>query len=220
MKSNSTSIPKGEVLQTIVPADLKLVRNYFQQRNQVHELYKELRNPHVENPVSAAVKEAAVESAVLIPLIADDHPRVLVTKRTAHIRFAGHLCFPGGTSDPDDISMVDTALRESGEEINIDRADVEVLGCLGDYYTQAGYRITPVVGVIQHPTRVEANPAEVESIHEISLARMFDSSNYALTRHGVNRAHFSFSENGIRIAGPTVSIMIGLFESLASFFAD
>ena len=216
MKNKNIPVPRGEVLQTIVPADLALVRSYFQQQNRV---LHELRNPHLENPVSNSVKEVARESAVLIPLIADEHPRVLVTKRQAHIRFAGHLCFPGGTSDPGDTSMIDTALRESVEEIKIDPADIEVLGCLGNYYTQTGYKITPVVGVIRHPTRVEANLDEVESIHEISLARMFDSASYKLTRHGSNRGHFSYTEHGIRIAGPTVSIMIGLLESLAFFHA-
>ncbi|MEO2178391.1 MAG: CoA pyrophosphatase [bacterium] len=216
MVVRNTSVPRGEVLQTTVPADLALVRSYFQQQNRA---LRELRNPHLEDPVSTSVKEDARESAVLIPLIADEHPRVLVTKRQVHIRFAGHLCFPGGTSDPGDISMIDTALRESSEEIKIDPADIEVLGCLGNYYTQAGYRITPVVGVIQHPTKVEANLDEVESIHEISLARMFDSTSYKLTRHGGNRGHFSYTEDGIRITGPTVSIMIGLLESLASFHA-
>ena len=77
--------------------------------------------------------------------------------------------------------MVETALRETREEIDLATADIEVLGVLGDYYTQAGYRITPVVGLIQPPYRVLANPQEVAAIYEVSLARALDSANYALT---------------------------------------
>jgi 8-oxo-dGTP pyrophosphatase MutT (NUDIX family) len=211
------ALTMGEILECRVPAELSLVRRYFKQKSQ--DRLAELRNPHVENPVSGSVKASAIKSAVLIPLIADRErePRLLVTKRQAFIRFAGHLCFPGGTSDESDKSAIDTALRESLEEIDIARTDIEILGCLGDYYTQAGYRITPVVGVIQHPADVRANPDEVASVHEISLAKVLDSENYKLTWHGSDRAHYSFTEEDIRIAGPTVSIMIGFMEELAVF---
>ncbi len=204
---------QGEIIKSSVPADLALIKDFFRETVD----YPELRNPHVEKLVSTNVRQESRDSAVLIPLIEDTHPRMLVTKRQANIRFAGHLCFPGGISDPGDVSAVDTALRETEEEVNLDVEDVEILGTLGDYYTQAGYRITPVVGVVQHPVKVDPNPREVESIHEISLAGVLNPDRYQLTWHGENRAHFSYSEKGIRIAGPTVSIMIGLLEALSGF---
>ena len=46
-----------------------------------------------------------------------------------------------------------------------------------------------------------------------------DPTSYNLTWHTETRAHFSFSEQGIRVAGPTVSIMIGFFEALVSYNA-
>ena len=94
-----------------------------------------------------------------------------------------------------------------------------MLGVLGDYYTQAGYRITPVVGLIQPPYQVLANPQEVAEIYEVSLARALYSANYALTWHRPERAHYSFTEGEVRIAGPTVSLMIGFYEALLGFSA-
>jgi len=206
-------VPKGEILDIKVEANLSLIRDLFIQTVD----FAELRNPHVENLVSPDVRQQAAESAVLIPIIDDVTPRLMVTKRQTNIRFAGHLCFPGGRSDPGDKSGIETALRESAEEINIAAQDVEILGCLGHYYTQAGYKITPVVGIIQHPARVEANPSEVDSIYEVDLAKVLDPGSYKLTWQGDVRAHFSYSERDIRIAGPTVSLMIGLLETLARF---
>ena len=211
-----SAVKKGEIINTRVAADLSRIRDFFRK----NVTFPELRNPHVEKAVSAGVRRGARKSAVLIPLIEDEQTRVLVTKRQANIRFAGHFCFPGGLSDPTDETAVDTALREAAEEVNLNTDDVEVLGSLGVYYTQAGYEITPVVGIVQHPVRVEANPREVESIHEISLARVFDPDSYRLTWHGDDHGHFSYHEQTIRIAGPTVSIMIGLLESLAAYQAN
>ncbi|MBV1906990.1 MAG: CoA pyrophosphatase [Pseudomonadales bacterium] len=208
---------KTSVKCAAVAPDLELIRKYFGQT----KTFSELRNPHIETRVSSRIRQKARKSAILIPLRmpleANRAPSVLVTKRQAGIRFAGHICFPGGHTDPDDPSIVATALREAQEEIDLQQEDVEVLGCLGDYYTQTGYQITPVVGIIGAETQVYANPKEVAAVVEISLKRMLEPENYTLTWHDKKRAHFSFSEQGIRIAGPTVSIMIGFLEALANY---
>ena len=141
---------------------------------------------------------------------------VVVTRRHENIRFGGHICFPGGRTDADE-SAIATALRESEEEIGLNRDDVEVLGCLGNYFTQAGYKITPVVGLIQNSANFNANADEVSEIHQISFADMLDSSRYALTRYSEARGHYSFSQGQLGVAGPTVSVMIGFFETLLAY---
>jgi 8-oxo-dGTP pyrophosphatase MutT (NUDIX family) len=193
--------------------DLDQIRAYFAARQDMSPA--ELRNPHTENPVPQHVRNAAKDSAVLLPIV--NHasgPTIIVTRRHPRIRFAGHICFPGGRVDATDNGAVDTALRETREEINLATSSIEVLGSLGDYYTQAGYKISPIVGIIQPPFSVEANPDEVSQIHEISLARVLDASNYALTWHRPDHGHFSFTEGDIRISGPTVSLLIGFYEAL------
>jgi 8-oxo-dGTP pyrophosphatase MutT (NUDIX family) len=174
-----------------------------------------LRNPHVEDAVPQHVRNGAKDSAVLLPIVnRASGPTVIVTRRHPRIRFAGHICFPGGRVDPTDSSSIDTALRETREEINLATSEIEVIGSLGDYYTQAGYKISTIVGIIEPPFSVEANPGEVSEIHEISLARVLDASNYALTWHRPNHGHFSFKEGEIFISGPTASLLIGFYETL------
>jgi hypothetical protein len=85
------------------------------------------------------------------------------------------------------------------------------------YFTQAGFRITPVVGLIQNTAKFNANTEEVSEIHQISFADMLNSSRYALTRYSEARGHYSFSQGQLRIAGPTVSVMIGFFETLLAY---
>ncbi|WP_199611364.1 CoA pyrophosphatase [Flocculibacter collagenilyticus] len=91
------------------------------------------------------------QASVLIPLI--DHGTslsILLTKRAAHLKHhPGQISFPGGRAEPYDNSVVDTALRETEEEIQISREHVNVIGVLPQYATISGYMITPVIGVIE-----------------------------------------------------------------------
>lgn len=180
----------------------------------------EIRNPHPEKPVSDEVRSRARPSAVLVPIVAADDPVLIVTRRHEEIRFGGHVCFPGGLQDEGDISPVDTALRETREEINLGGEHVEVLGELGPYYTQAGFRIIPVVALVKPGYVLRANPREVDEIYELSLRKVLDASHYRLTWHSPERGHYAYLEDNIRIAGPTVSIMIGLYEALLNFQAS
>ena len=54
--------------------------------------------------------------------------------------WSGHVAFPGGRHEPGDATLVDTAIRETREEIGIDLAGAEQLGVLDDLYPR-----TPVL---------------------------------------------------------------------------
>jgi 8-oxo-dGTP pyrophosphatase MutT (NUDIX family) len=84
---------------------------------------------------------------------------------------SGQISFPGGKQDPTDISAVDTALREAEEEINLQAGRVEILGKLSPLYVSpSNFEIIPVVGYIDDPGKLTANPTEVDHIIEIPLS--------------------------------------------------
>ena len=77
---------------------------------------------------------------------------MLFTRRTAHLKsHSGQISFPGGRAEAHDPTPERTALRETWEEIGLPAERIELLGRLSDYHTRTGYRITPVVGVVQPP---------------------------------------------------------------------
>ncbi len=194
-------------------ADIQMIRRYFDSETQ----HGEIRNPHPEVPVAESVRRNARSSAVLIPIIDSAVPSLIVTRRHAKIRFGGHVCFPGGLQDDDDPSLQLTAMREAEEEINLDRKYVEILGELGPYYTQAGYRIIPVVALVAPGFQLEANPDEVDEIYEISLDSVLDARSYNISWHAPGKGHMAYTQGDIRIAGPTVSVMVGFYEALLQF---
>lgn len=110
-------------------------------------------------------------AAVLVPLVQrGDALHVLLTRRSEHLRdHAGQISFPGGRAEPEDADAVDTALRETEEEIGLARAHVEVIGRLPAYATVSSYVVTPVVGLVQPPFELRLDRSEVDEAFEVPL---------------------------------------------------
>ncbi len=94
---------------------------------------------------------------------------LLLTRRSAQLRnHPGQWAFPGGRVDAGE-TLVETALREMSEEINVALHEDRVLGVLDDFVTRSGFAMTPVVVWAGAGVETEANPQEVASIHRIPL---------------------------------------------------
>jgi 8-oxo-dGTP pyrophosphatase MutT (NUDIX family) len=121
-------------------------------------------------------------AAVLIPLV--NHAEgltVLLTQRTEDMpSHAGQISFPGGRRQAGDVDAVDTALRETREEVGLERRFVTVLGILDRYRTGTGYEITPVVGLVTPGFVVHADPREVADVFEVPLTHFLDEANHRL----------------------------------------
>ena len=113
-------------------------------------------------------------AAVAVTLVADDAdddaPCFLLTKRTPRLTsHAGQWALPGGRVEPGE-SAIEGALRELAEELGMNAAPSQVLGCLDDYPTRSGYVITPVVVWGGARAEIAPDPSEVASVHRVPLA--------------------------------------------------
>lgn len=89
----------------------------------------------------------------------------------------GQVAFPGGGFEAGDRSPVDTALRETQEEIGVDPHDIRVFGQLDQISTGTGYIITPVVGAITWPYPIRLSTDEVDKVFTIPLSWLADPEN-------------------------------------------
>lgn len=109
-------------------------------------------------------------AAVLLPVICKPEPTLLFTKRTDNLRLhASQISFPGGAREPNDHSLIETALRESYEEINILPNQVQILGKMQPIKSHSDYLVTPIVGLLSAKVSYYKNPAEVAVIFEVPL---------------------------------------------------
>jgi 8-oxo-dGTP pyrophosphatase MutT (NUDIX family) len=125
-----------------------------------------------------------VPAAVLIGLVSRPSGlSVLYTERSSDLRsHSGQIAFPGGKIDPTDSDAADAALREAGEEVDLERADARVLGFLPTYFTGSNYLITPVVALVDPRRPFVPNPTEVQSVFEVPLEWLMDNRNYGTYR--------------------------------------
>lgn len=157
-------------------------------------------------------------AAVLLALRDGGSPRLVLTVRTDNLQsHAGQVALPGGRADPGDTDALATALRESEEEIGLDRAQVTPLGYLDNFDTISGYRITPVVARIAERSQLKAAPAEVAEVFEVPLAFFLDPANlhrYTMEFRGHRREMVEFVHGGHRIWGATAAILLNLLKRM------
>jgi 8-oxo-dGTP pyrophosphatase MutT (NUDIX family) len=162
-----------------------------------------------------------IPAAVLIPLVAREAGMtLLLTRRTAHLNdHAGQISLPGGRVDETDASPVETALRETEEEIGMPRSHIEVLGSLPDYLTSTGFKVTPVVALAHPPFELRADPFEVAEIFEVPLAFLMDGANHQrrsvdLSSVLVRRSFYTMPYERFFVWGATAGMLRNLFHFL------
>lgn len=169
---------------------------------------------HVTDPSLASYLDDVTlrDAAVLLPVT----PRpggatMMLTRRTDHLTaHAGQVAFPGGKIDRGDDGPVAAALREAEEEIGLDARLVEPLGLLDPYISNSGYRIFPVVAVVDPGAPLTPNPDEVADVFEVPLAFLMSPENHVLeTRpwRGADRRYYAMPFGPWRIWGVTAGII-------------
>ncbi len=160
------------------------------------------------------------EAAVLIPITGwPGDPQLIFTERRADLRkHAGEISFPGGTTEPEDRDLEETALRDSHEEIDLHPDLVEVVGAVPPVGTFAtSFRIQPIVGLVSDQAQVVANPDEVAAILTFGIDDLLDA--YAmrrLVRRGVPIRTPTFEMDRHLIWGATARILTDFFHRIGA----
>lgn len=129
----------------------------------------------VLDPVDALEARSSTNAAVLLPLVerTEGICLMLIRRATSLSSDPGLVAFPGGRRDLDEPIVV-TALRETEEEIGLDRRSITVLGALSPV-TRAtdGVDLMPFVGLVEGDPTPVPNPHEVETVIEVPIAALF-----------------------------------------------
>lgn len=166
-------------------------------------------------------------AAVLVPVCAGRGPggeaTVLMTRKRAGLRVhAGEVSFPGGKPEPCDADLLDTALRETLEEINLPVVRRQVVGQLDPVSTAGtGFVILPFVAVVGGGAGggggcdgdplggLRAARGEVDEIIELPLVRLLGtmSPDPDPSHRSARLEALSFSLGGWTVWGATARIL-------------
>lgn len=162
-----------------------------------------------------------ISAGVLVPFLFENNTwKILFTQRTNQVKnHKGQVSFPGGASEPQDRSIVDTALREAFEEIGLERDNFQIYGSMQRLESVSGYCVYPIVGRIRKPYSYTLERREVESIFTVPVRFLFDAKNWQeQDYHYKNRQYDKVivykDYKQYKIWGVTARIVIDLYQLL------
>jgi 8-oxo-dGTP pyrophosphatase MutT (NUDIX family) len=178
------------------------------------------RGDHALNPPGPGPETIArsIPAAILAPIVARaDGATILLTLRASKMRsHSGQIAFPGGKIDSGETPR-EAAIREAHEEIGLEARVIEPIGWLDPYLTGTGYRIAPLVAILDPGFVLKINSREVEDVFETPLSFLMDPANHQ--RHqrewrGRLREFYAMPHGGRYIWGATAGILRNLYERL------
>ncbi|HEX7358447.1 MAG TPA: CoA pyrophosphatase [Ignavibacteriaceae bacterium] len=135
--------------------------------------YRAHFNQIISSGSSIIGKENYLNSAVLIPIIIlDDQEFILFQKRSINVRQPGEISFPGGHFDQKtDSNFLDTAVRETCEELGIKKNDIDILGKIGTLVAPMGVIVESYLGILKIDSldKLAIDKSEVDEVFLIPL---------------------------------------------------
>jgi 8-oxo-dGTP pyrophosphatase MutT (NUDIX family) len=151
--------------------------------------------------------------AVLLLLYPDaDDLRLPLTVRSDRLpSHRGEVSLPGGAIEPDEDGPISAALRESHEELGVPPDAVTVWGTLSSLYIPpSNFRITPVVGMINHAPALRPNDAEVSAVISVTVRELLDPALVVVeqwTLRGIEVRVPFFAIAGHKVWGATAIVL-------------
>lgn len=130
----------------------------------------------VNRPDASEAPSSARQSGVLLLCYPKDKDVniVLIERSNDGGAHSGQIAFPGGKKEETDADIIETALREANEEINLDTSLVKVLGRLSSLYIPiSNFVVNPVLAIAESEPILEPSDYEVASILKIPISKLF-----------------------------------------------
>lgn len=157
-------------------------------------------------------------AAVLVPLLDLPEPEVVFTRRADHLpNHAGQVSFPGGAAEENDVSAVQTALREAYEEIGLPNKVTRPLGFLDRMDTISDYRVLPVVALVTPPVSWVLDEREVAEVFTVPLSVILDAEQYEAKTsqwQGNEYTLYTLHWQGQKIWGATAAMLMNLIQRM------
>ena len=165
-------------------------------------------------------KSNFLEASVLIPVLTFKKDlEILLTKRSINLKnHPGQIAFPGGKKEKFDSSPIETALRETEEEVGLSPHLVEIIASLPKHKTATGFIIKPYIGAISLPFEETLRCGEVDEIFTIPFNHILNEENFSIqTRkwNGSQRKYYVIPYGPYYVWGATARILLNLSKALS-----
>lgn len=168
-------------------------------------------NPDFKLPAGRKLRPAGV---LVVISVTGGTPQVILTKRSSALKHhPGQIAFPGGKQDEGDRDVTAAALREAWEEIGLPQDLPQVIGHLPDHETVTGFRVTPVVALLDQGFQLRPEPGEVDEVFSVPLEHLLNLDRYIIESRRwrrVQRHYYTVPYGPYYIWGATARMLHGL----------
>lgn len=159
--------------------------------------------------------DKAKRAAVMLLIFPDSkgEANLLLIHRTSYPGVhSNQIGCPGGKQEPGDKDLLDTALRETEEEVGVGADKITVLRALTEVYIPpSNFLMFPYLGIINTPTQFIPEPKEVQKIIPVGLKHLLNDDLFYLetlnTSYAKNIEVPAFKLNGYAVWGATAMVL-------------
>jgi 8-oxo-dGTP pyrophosphatase MutT (NUDIX family) len=160
------------------------------------------------------------QAAILMPVFEHElQSHFLLTLRTDEVEtHKGQISFPGGMREGQE-ELVDTALRETFEEVGIGSDRIEILGRFHDYVSITHFRVTPFVAFLHQPFTINPQVREVAEVLHVPFETFLDPNRLRIEKNTYSDKEidvYFYSHGAHQIWGLTARIIKDFFDTLQS----
>ena len=169
----------------------------------------------IELPFS---KNNSTPAAVLILLYLEDNEiHFFLTKRSNELEHhKGQISLPGGTQEENE-ELTHTALRETQEEIGINKTSISIIGSMTPLFVPVtGFMIHPFIGYSSNKLEPTPDPSEVEAIFSVNISDLLNETNQTIEKRNIRGYDVEvpyFKLNNYEVWGAT-SMILSEFRDL------
>lgn len=194
---------------------LKITINNDLPGEESHQKMRVIYDQSIELPFS---KINSTQAAVLILLyLADNEIYFFLTKRTDELKHhKGQISLPGGTQEGNE-KLIDTALRETQEEIGINKTSISIIGTITPLFVPVtGFMIYPFIGYSLNKLDPKPDPVEVATIFSVNISDLLNKENRTTEQRNIRGYDVQvpyFKLNDYQVWGAT-SMILSEFRDL------
>jgi 8-oxo-dGTP pyrophosphatase MutT (NUDIX family) len=180
-----------------------------------HQKMRVIYDQSIELPFSEI---NSIPAAVLILLyLADNEIYFFLTKRTDELKHhKGQISLPGGTQEGNE-KLIDTALRETYEEIGINKTSISIIGTITPLFVPVtGFMIYPFIGYSLNKLNPKPDPVEVATIFSVNISDLLNKENRTTEQRNIRGYDVQvpyFKLNDYQVWGAT-SMILSEFRDL------
>lgn len=173
------------------------------------ELRKELRE---RGAMQLELAKKAAVMALFYPKKGNHTYLLLMLRKQYPGVHSNQIGFPGGKVEQNDIDLLDTAKRETYEEVGISPTDIEMIKPLSEVYIPpSNFLVKPFLGIYPNPKPFKIDPNEVEALVEVNLVDFMNDDHLMEQEMTTSYAHQilvpAFKLNGYTVWGATAMML-------------